>query len=185
MACVVSKHIFGGGIYSTTHSRQLKMVGTGERQLIEVEIAKAKGGQRLSNGQWHADIVPPFMPKKFTDRFHPGGNSACYMIQTAILMGCDPIYLLGFTFQSGTGYHFGLNNPATRRRSFYVTDRPMHWLRWCAREYPGRVLLWPGWQGPIYEVFDEARHEPESDAPQLARQRADEPKSDGWITESG
>lgn len=183
MVVVASKGIFGGGAYSTTHSRQLKMLGSRTRKLAEISIGKAKGGAFVMAGGrrvWQASIVPPFMPKNVTDDFHPGGNSLCFMIQTAFLMGCDPIHLLGFTLQSGTAYHFGLNNPVTKQRSFYVTAQPMHWLRWVQREYPGRVVLWPGWQGPIYEVFDEVRDEPKPNPGPLARQQADQPVADGW-----
>lgn len=172
MAVVVAKTIFGGGPYSTTHSRQLRMVGGGERRLTEITIKRAKGGFRDQRGVFRASITPPFMPEKPSDPYHPGANSVCFAIQTAHLMGCNPIYLLGFTLQSGTGYHFGLQNPILKTRSFYVAEIPLNWLKWYESCYPGRVKLWPGWSGPIYEVFDEA----EVGLPNGAR---DEPDADG------
>jgi hypothetical protein len=150
--------MFGGGPYSTAHSKQLRMIGRGYRPLAEIIVKMPSGGKRNSKtGGIVYPNVDPYMPKKITDPYHPGGNSVCYMIQTAHLMGCDPIYLLGFTLMSGSGYHFGMDNPVTRRRSFYEADRPLTWLRWYEKNWPGRVRLWPDWQGPIYEVFQ--RHE--------------------------
>lgn len=132
------------------------MIGKGEYPLTEIKIAPSKGGIRDQRGVWRASVVPPFMPKKITDDYHPGGNSACYTIQTAHLMGCEQIYLLGFTLESGVGYHFGLTNPVTQKRSFYSAEAPLHWLSWYEKCYPGRVKLMPGWQGPIYDVFETA-----------------------------
>jgi hypothetical protein len=153
MACVVSKHIFGGGAYSTTHNKLLKMVGSGQRKLAEIEIKRRGRGMRMPNGVYRANMEPPYLPEKLTDPYHPSGNSLCYMIQTAHLMGFDPIYAMGYTLQSGTPYAFGRTNPVTRKASFYDQDVPMVWLRWYEARYPGRVRLLPGWSGPIYEVF--------------------------------
>ncbi len=153
MACVVSKHIFGGGVYSTTHSKLLRMVGSGQRKLCEIEVMRRGRGVRLPSGAYRASVQEPFMPEKLTDPYHPSGNSLCYMIQTAHLMGFDPIYAMGFTLQSGLGYHFGRTNPVTKRTSFYDSEVPLLWLRWYEARYPGRVRLLPGWEGPVYEVF--------------------------------
>jgi hypothetical protein len=110
---------------------------------------------RTKGGALQRMMVPPFMPKRITDPYHPGGNSLCYMIQTAHLMGCSPIYCLGFTLENGTGYFFGLENPVTNRRSFYADPvRAIEWLRWYRSQWPGRVKLWPGWSGPVYEALE-------------------------------
>lgn len=130
------------------------MVGQRKWPVSEITIGKARGGVRGKDGVYRAGWVDPFLPKKITDPYHPGGNSACYTIQTAHLMGADPIILLGFTLQSGSGYFFGLDNPVTRKRSLYDTARALHWLRWYESRYPGRAKLWPGWQGPIYDVLE-------------------------------
>jgi hypothetical protein len=153
MACVVSKHIFGGGVYSTTHNRLLKMVGSGQRKLCEITVQRRGRGIRLPNGVYRANMEEPYMPEKLTDPYHPGGNSICFMIQTAHLMGFDPIYAMGFTLESGSPYAFGRTNPVTRKASFYDGEVPLHWLRWYEARYPGRVRLMPGWSGPVYEVF--------------------------------
>lgn len=139
----------------------LKMVGKGQMRLFEIEIERKKGkSKRMKNGVMKNDVTPGYMPKSLTDKLHPGGNSLCYQIQIAHLMGCDPIYALGFTLQSGTGYFFGLSNPVNKKRSVYEPERPLHWLRWYESRYPGRVKLWPGWQGPVYEVFSEEAQAP-------------------------
>lgn len=153
MACVVSKHIFGGGVYSTTHNKLLKMVGSGQRHLAEIVVKRRGRGMRMPNGAYRANVEPNWMPEKITDPYHPGGNSLCYLIQTAHLMGFDSIYAMGFTLQSGTPYAFGRTNPVTRRKAFYDGEVPLLWLRWYEARYPGRVRLLPGWSGPIYEVF--------------------------------
>jgi hypothetical protein len=163
MVVLVNRPIFGGGPYSTTHSRLLKMVGSGERRIIEIEIARAKGKIRLPSGVIRNCAPEPYMPKRLTELFHPSGNSVCYTIQLAHLMGCNPIYLLGFTLQSGTPYFFGRQNPALRRTSFYDEEVPLTWCRWYETQHPGRVRLWPGWDGPIYEVF-RTLDEPDQDS---------------------
>jgi hypothetical protein len=149
----VSKHCFGGGAYSTTHSRMLRMVGRGQRQLAEISIKPKGRGIRLPNGVMRANAHPPYMPEKLTDQFHPSGNSLCFQIQLAHLMGCDPIYALGFTLQSGLAYHFGRENPTTKRATLYDSEVPLAWLSWYESQYPGRVRLLPGFDGPVYKVL--------------------------------
>lgn len=140
-----------------------RMVGSSTWPVSEIRIAKAKGGARGRDGVFRPSIVPPFMPERITDPYHPGGNSVCYTIQTAHLMGASKIFLLGFTLVSGSGYDFGRQNPVTRRDSVYDVDRAMAWLRWFAKGHPGRVRLWPGWPGPLHEVFDEVTQEEATD----------------------
>lgn len=128
----------------------------GERRwpISEIAIGKVGGGQRDKDGQWRPTWVDPYLPKRITADYHPGGNSLCYMLQTAILMGCDPIYLLGFTLQSGAGYFFGRSNPVTKRTTIYDSDRALQWLRWLQERMPGRVFCDPDWAGsPVSEVF--------------------------------
>lgn len=169
MVIVANKHIFGGGQYSSAGSRNLRIVGRRKRSIVEISVAPAPGGVRDERGRLRRPHVAPYLPTHFTQPFHPGGNSACYTIQTAHLMGCNPIVLLGFTLASGSGYFFGRQNPVTRRASIYDQGRALDWLAWYRAAFPGRVLLWPGWEGPIYdvlEVADESQFRPrhESDA---------------------
>ncbi len=156
-------------------SAQLRIVGRKRWPISQISIARKGAVKRLKNGHMRNAIVPPYLPKRITDPYHPTGNSVGYMMQTAHLMGCDPIYLLGFTLASGSGYFFGRDNPITRQKSKYDADMAMDWLTWYRNRYPGRVKLWPGWQGPIYDVLEvldveeaqvlagvQARHEPEA-----------------------
>lgn len=160
LVIVANAGIFGGGAspYSAAGSRMLRMVGQRTWPVAMIRIRSLKGvpGQRVEKkgvGVWHRNIHPPYLPDRITDAYHPGGNSLCYTIQTAHLMGCNPIYALGFTLQSGSGYFHGLTNPATRARSLYDEDRALSWLRWYEAQHPNRVRLLPGWEGPIYDVF--------------------------------
>lgn len=159
LVIVANKGIFGGeGPYSARGSKMLRMVGTRTWPVLEIRVKSLRGipGRRVQKqgvGVFHRATHPPYMPDKITDPYHPGGNSLCYTIQTAHLMGCQPIYCLGFTLKSGTGHFFGLENPATRVRSIYDSDRALDWLRWYEASFPGRVRLLPGWEGPIYDVF--------------------------------
>jgi hypothetical protein len=155
MVIVANGAIFGGGPYSVAGSKAARMVGRRTWPVSQIRIAKAKGGARGKDGVFRPSIVPPFMPERITDPYHPGGNSICYTLQTAHLMGASKIYLLGFTLVPGSGYDFGRQNPVTRRDSVYDVERAMEWLRWFAANHPGRVKLWPGWPGPLHEVFDE------------------------------
>lgn len=159
LVVVASKHIFGGGPYSIVGSHQLKTIGQKKWPVAEITIGAAGAALRRPNGQIVRPTPKPFMPETIRHPYHPGGNSVCFMVQTAHLMGCNPIYLLGFTMMSGTGYFFSLENPATKKRSFYSDpDRALSWLSWYQKQFPGRLKLWPGWSGPIYnavEVLDE------------------------------
>ena len=153
---VANKGIFGGeGPYSARGAKMLRMVGRRTWPVSEIRIRSLHNvpGKRGAGGVWHRNIHPPFMPEKISEPYHPGGNSLCYTIQTAHLMGCSPIYCLGFTLKSGTGHFFGLTNPATRIRSIYDEGRALDWLQWYETAFPRRVRLLPGWEGPIYDVF--------------------------------
>jgi hypothetical protein len=73
-------------------------------------------------------------------------------------MGCDPIYALAFTLKPGSAYQGGSNtNPVTGRASMYDVRRALEWLSWYQSEWPGRVQLVEGWNGPVYGVFNKVR----------------------------
>lgn len=155
------------------------MVGTKEARPFEIEIARSKGVRKCPDGRNRNAIAPPYMPEDLSKAFHPGGNSCCFAIQLAHLMGCDPLYLLGFTLVSGTRYFFGDKNPALSRASIYDSDRALHWLRWYAQVYPGRVKLVPGWDGPLQDIFetvqfDELPTRPETQSGSPTERDADE-----------
>ncbi len=132
----------------------LKLVGA-PKLMTKVEFAiapPARGGRRLGK-HWHNTAVAPYQPAHMDEPFHPSGNSLCYAIQWAILMGADPIYLLGFTLQSGSPYPWGSANPVTQRPSYYDLPRAIDFLAFIERTYPGRVRPLAGWEGPLYSVF--------------------------------
>lgn len=148
------------------------MIGRRKPWVVEYGIQRPKGGRRRADGAFVNNEAKPFLPVGYKDEFHPGGNSVCYCIQHAHLWGAAPIYLLGFTLENGSAYEFGRTNPVTRKAAFYEQDRALSFLKWYESRYPGRVLLLPGWSGPIYEVFREARYEPDpnsGDVPQEQR----------------
>jgi hypothetical protein len=134
-------------------SRFSRMVGKNTVSVTEIEVQRITHHRKCPDGKMRPSIVPPFMPRSASEPYHPGGNSLCYMVTTAHLMGCYPIYAMGFTLKSGGGYFFNKVNPVTRRASIYDTDRAMDWLRWYEATYPNRVRLLPGWEGPVYSVF--------------------------------
>lgn len=147
--------MFGGGPYSVAGSSSLRTIGKKKWPITEISIDPPRAIHRAKSGLIQRQHVPPFMPTTFRDSYHPGGNSLCYMIQTAHLMGCDPIYCLGFTLSTGTGYFFGRENPVNGRMGFYPDpDRAVAWLRWYESRWPGRARLWPGWSGPVYEALE-------------------------------
>lgn len=155
LVVVAKRGMFGGGPYSVAGSNSLRTVGQRRWPIIEIGIDIPRAVVRADRGEIQHQHTPPFMPKSIRSLYHPGGNSLCYMIQTAHLMGCDPIYCLGFTLSVGTGYFFGLENPVTGKRSFYSDpDRATKWLKWYDSQWPRRARLWPGWSGPVYESLE-------------------------------
>jgi hypothetical protein len=175
---VVNRGIFGGGVFSVARGRQVRIVGGKERRLSEIGIRQLKGAKRnQKSGEVEYAIMEPFLPRSLREDFHHGGNSLCFAIQLAHLMGANPIYLVGFTLQNGIGYFFGRTNPVTRRTTIYQHERALAWCRWYAKMHPGRVLLDPSFSGPIYDVFPkanfDARQATAGDQPPLDRR--DEP----------
>ena len=118
-----------------------------------ITVARPKGTVLGKDGVRRNGVSPPFMPKLITDEFHPGGNSVCYAIQLAHLMGSTEIYLMGFTLKSGSRYFFGDKNPISKRLSTYDERRALDWLAWFESKWPGRAKLVEGWDGPINEVL--------------------------------
>lgn len=130
-----------------------RQVGTKRIDPLHIKIARPKGTVLCDDGVRRNGISKPFMPKRITDEYHPGGNSATYTIQTAHLMGSEEIYLLGFTLKSGGRYFFGDKNPVTKRTSIYDERRALDWLAWYESQWPGRARLVEGWDGPIADVL--------------------------------
>lgn len=141
---VVNKKIFGGGIMSPSHSRHLRMIGQGEARRVEIEIESCSASQKRPNR----------IPANFADPLHPGGNSLCYAVQIAHLMGADQIVAVGFTLKSGSRYQHKGGNPATRCETARYGDisRPMSWLSWYCNTFPGKLALDVTFEGPLYEL---------------------------------
>jgi hypothetical protein len=173
LVVVANKGIFGDRVFSMRGSAIARLVGTKRIDPYHIQIARPKGTVLFPDGVRRNGVTDSYMPKSLTDEFHPGGNSLCYTIQLAHLMGCDPIYALAFTLKPGSGYQWGTNiNPVTRRASMYDVRRALEWLSWYQQQWPGRVQLVEGWSGPVYGVFskvgcDELRErlEPASTGP--------------------
>lgn len=151
--------IHGSSPYRSTHDRLVaKALGLPTRTVVPFRIkppGKCSRVQKIDGRKvFWPEMADPFLPGSFNDRYHPSGNSLCYMVQTAHLLGADPIYALGFTLQAGSTYFFGRENPVTVRPPIYDTDRALHWLAWYRSQHPGRLKLLPGFSGPVYDCLE-------------------------------
>jgi hypothetical protein len=168
LAVVNKKAIHGGGIMSPAQSRHLRMIGRGEARRFEINIEHCG----------HKQIRPGRLPKHLGAEFHPGGNSLCYAVQLAHLMGAERIVAVGFTLQTGSRYQHQGGNPATRRETAKYGDiaRPLAWLRWYSETFPGMLWLDATFGGPIYELPEEAvprfkgEHRAEGEDPAVGQQ---------------
>lgn len=161
MVALANAGIFAPGPYSQkSPNAAIRLVGKSYGySLATFRVKKLSGGRRMPDGYFERNLEPPFMPSSPQELFHPGGNSVCYAIQWGFIMGADPIFLLAFTLQKHGGYEFGPTNPVTRLGSgakwrTELPVRPLHWLSWVEKTWPGRVRLLPGWSGPIYDVLE-------------------------------
>lgn len=69
--------------------------------------------------------------RSFSDGFY-GGGAGCTALHTAVLLGGDPIYLLGYDFYEHNGRHFDEWDPSRNARELY--DIPFDCLQTLARE---------------------------------------------------
>lgn len=152
----MSRGIFGGGVFSVARGRNVRMIGGPPRIVSEVGIRPLKGAHRAKDGTMSYALMEPFLPRTLREDLHHGGNSMCFAIQIAHLMGAKRIFLVGFTLQTGSGYFHGRINPVTRRSTIYQHERAIHWCRFFESKFPGRALLDPSFDGPIYSVFRKA-----------------------------
>jgi hypothetical protein len=153
LVVVANKGIFGQGVFSMKGEAMARQVGSKRIQPYHITIGRPKGTMLCDDGVRRNGISKPFMPKLITDDYHPGGNSLCYCIQTASLMGSKEIYALAFTLKSGGRYFFGDKNPVTKRSSIYDTHRALDWLAWFEATWPGKARLIEGFDGPVYDVL--------------------------------
>lgn len=136
-----------------------RQVGSKRIQPYHITIGRPKGTVLCSDGVRRNGISSPFMPESLTSDYHPGGNSLCYTIQTAHLMGSTEIYALAFTLKSGGRYFFGDKNPVTKRTSIYDERRALDWLSWYESQWPGRARVMEGWDGPAYDVLPKVTYD--------------------------
>lgn len=134
-----------------------RAIGVPRRPIIEYRIKPPSLCSRVVeiDGRKHCwpELAEPFLPTSFAELYHPGGNSLCYMVQTACILGAGLIYALGFTLQHGSNYFFGREHPLRGGPPIYDTERAMHWLTWFESQQPGRLRLLNGFSGPIYDVL--------------------------------
>ncbi|HYI12318.1 MAG TPA: hypothetical protein VEK57_24910 [Thermoanaerobaculia bacterium] len=69
--------------------------------------------------------------RSFNDGFY-GGGAGCTALHTAVLLGGDPIYLLGYDFYEDNGRHFDEWDPSRNASELY--DIPFDCLQRLARE---------------------------------------------------
>ncbi len=134
----------------------LRMAGSRRLSLTEISVRSPTRFKQRADGRKVPEAPPPYIPKSLKEPLHPGGNSLCYGIQIAHLMGADEIVALGFTLRSNTPYEHGKLNPATNRPSLYIddhVDRVLDFCSWYEGKHPGVVKLGPEWDGPLREVF--------------------------------
>lgn len=134
---------------------QVRTIGRDDLKVVPFAINNHKRAEKRRVGQrMVANAEKPYFLTRADQAFHFSGNSVCYALQWALIMEADPIYLMGFTLQSGSPYEFGQTNPATKKPAFYNDLwRPLEWLEEFERRWPGRARLLPGWNGPIYDVL--------------------------------
>lgn len=153
-----------------------RMIGSKRIDPAKIRIAAPKGTILDDDGVRRNGRTPPFMPNSINDEYHPGGNSLCYTIQTAHLMGSTEIYCLGFTLKSGSRYFFGTEkNPVTKRSSIYDTHRALDWLLWYESNWPGQARAIEGWDGPVYDILKTVTNE------ELHSKFCQPKASEGWI----
>lgn len=129
------------------------MMSTGSRRVrpFEIDIDQHNPTKPLE----------PFTPASMGASFCCAGNSLCFGIMVAHAMGAMPIICSGFTLQGNTGYFFHGKNPVTKQKGHWPSETPLDWLRWYAQTYPGRVLLDPNFDGPIYHETGIKKASPE------------------------
>lgn len=132
--------------------------------MAQVAIQRAPASWR-QNGKAAVRGMDPYLPEKAAAEWSNGGNSLTYAIQLAHLMGCGQMFAIGFTLASGSPYFFARQNPATRKPSRYQEEIPLAWCRWFEKRFPGRVLLDPTFDGPVYSVFRKATSDARSKPP--------------------
>ncbi len=143
-------------MYSAKSPNVARMLGKEGPHIVHFRIASpiGRGWRDPATGFFHRPADPPHLVNTADEAFHFGGNSVCYAIQWAHLMGASACYLMGFTLQSGTGYFFMPEGQVpTKGSGIYETDRAIAFLRLVQEQKPGWLHLVDGWTGPIYDLL--------------------------------
>lgn len=147
--------IFGhGSFYSGKSPNVARQLGQNAPHIVHFRIQTpiGRGYRDQATGFFHRPADPPRLVASPDEPFHFGGNSVCYALQWAHLMGASAVYLMGFTMQSGSGYFFMQGKP-TKASGVYEVDRANAFLRLVQEQRPGWVQLVDGWSGPIYDLL--------------------------------
>jgi hypothetical protein len=157
---LASKGIFGrSGYYSWKSPNIARIVGRPGKPHIEMFniLAPQRGRTDPKTRIYHPTLPAPYLATAPDHPFFLGGNSACYAINWAHLMGAKDCVLYGFTMKSNGGYFFGNGEKPTPQSGIYDTRYLKPFMEFVAQHEPGFVKLAKGWEGPLYDwkIFEE------------------------------
>ena len=153
---LATQGIFGGGSYYSAKSPNVARFVGGEVPLkVFFKIKMSQGGYRDPNtGFFHRPMAEPYLCSDPTQPFYFGGNSLCYALQWAHIMGASMALLMGFTLKSGSGYFFLPNGQKpTKSSGIYEMDRARGFLSVLEAQKPGWAKVVDGWEGPVYDLL--------------------------------
>jgi len=154
---ICTTSIFGrGSIYSAKSPNIARELGKNSKpHQCHFRINMSQGGYRdPKTGFFHRPMSEPFFIMDPTQPFYFGGNSLCYALQWAEIMGASSAALMGFTLKSGSGYFFLPDGQKpTRHSGIYELDRASAFLRALEARKPGWAKAVDGWDGPIYDLL--------------------------------
>lgn len=121
---------------------------------FRIKVPSSGGWRDPATGFFHRPMDAPFLIDDPAEHFYFGGNSLCYALQWAHVMGASAVYLMGFTLQSGSSYFFlPEGQKPTKHSGIYSLDRALAFLRLVEERKPGWMRLVDGWAGPIYDLL--------------------------------
>jgi hypothetical protein len=153
---ICTTSIFGkGSIYSAKSPQVARELGKQKPHQCYFRIKMQEGGYRdPKTGFFHRPMSEPFFVSDPTQPFYFGGNSVCYALQWAEIMGASSAILMGFTLRSGSGYFFmPEGQKPTRHSGIYEVDRALGFVRALEARKPGWAKVVDGWDGPLYDLL--------------------------------
>jgi hypothetical protein len=151
--------IFGkGSVYSAKSPNVARQLGINQgphRCHFRIHMPDKGGWRDPQTGIFHRPMSEPFSVSDPNQPFHYGGNSLCYALQWAEIMGASSAILMGFTLNSGSGYFFLPEGQRPTRNSGidYEPNRVMMSLRALEARKPGWAKVVDGWDGPLYDLL--------------------------------